>query len=319
MDGIENGNNSSSTAIHVGIAPWEVVARITNNNISHYQKAIAPDWDEQGNMPSPSIKNNILYLNTQTQSTRPFYGSGIVTYNCIYNNDTASYTPPSGGNIEVDPQFVNAALGDYHLKYSSPCIDAGDPNDAYTLEPEPNGGRINMGHYGNTANATGTFNIIAGSDLTKSATWSGYVIVTNNISTNGNPLTVNAGTKVFFDSAKTVTVDDEFTSQGTVNSPIIYRGYRPTDKMGGLILTGTKEPVLSYSWFNRANTALTFDEFNPENVPTFSNVLFENNTKGVYASKSSARFSASTFRLNGSGLVASESDIRISGSYFLRG
>jgi hypothetical protein len=37
---------------------------------------------------------------------------------------------------------------------NSPCIDAGDPNSDYSLEPAPNGGRINMGGYGNTQYAS---------------------------------------------------------------------------------------------------------------------------------------------------------------------
>ena len=36
---------------------------------------------------------------------------------------------------------------------TSPCIDAGDPNDDYSNEPDPNGGRINMGAFGNTDQA----------------------------------------------------------------------------------------------------------------------------------------------------------------------
>jgi parallel beta-helix repeat protein len=52
---------------------------------------------------------------------------------------------------------------DYHLQnlydgYSneSPCIDAGDPADDYSNEPEPNGHRINQGNYGNTSEAART-------------------------------------------------------------------------------------------------------------------------------------------------------------------
>ena len=37
---------------------------------------------------------------------------------------------------------------------NSPCIDAGDPNSAWSNEPSPNGGRINMGAYGNTLEAS---------------------------------------------------------------------------------------------------------------------------------------------------------------------
>ncbi len=61
--------------------------------------------------------------------------------------------------------------GDYHLKpqagrwdvvsesrviddVTSPCVDAGDPNSPVGDEPEPNGGRTNMGAYGGTAEAS---------------------------------------------------------------------------------------------------------------------------------------------------------------------
>jgi hypothetical protein len=97
------------------------------------------------------------------------------------------------GNIDVDPQFAapgrwedganpgvtetpdhaNAVWveGDYHLKsqagrwdtaseswvqdvVTSPCIDAGDPTIPVGEEPQPNGGRINLGAYGGTAEAS---------------------------------------------------------------------------------------------------------------------------------------------------------------------
>jgi len=76
-------------------------------------------------------------------------------------------------NIVVEPNDPNAIWvdGDYHLKseygrwdavsgswvmddVTSPCIDAGDPNSVVGDEPEPNGGRINMGAYGGTAEAS---------------------------------------------------------------------------------------------------------------------------------------------------------------------
>ncbi|MFH1614708.1 MAG: hypothetical protein ABIG61_06465 [Planctomycetota bacterium] len=59
--------------------------------------------------------------------------------------------------------------GDYHLKsdagrwtgtgwvldgVNSPCIDVGDPCAPVGVEPNPNGGRINMGAYGGTAEAS---------------------------------------------------------------------------------------------------------------------------------------------------------------------
>lgn len=70
-----------------------------------------------------------------------------------------------------DPLFVNAAELDFHLRSlgghldsathtwvndteTSPCIDAGDPASDYALEPAPNGGRVNLGAYGGTAEAS---------------------------------------------------------------------------------------------------------------------------------------------------------------------
>jgi hypothetical protein len=92
------------------------------------------------------------------------------------------------GNICADPDFARPGYwdpngtpdstrddswvdGDYHLKsqagrwdpnsqswvtdaVSSPCIDAGDPNAPICDEPQPNGGWIDMGAYGGTAEAS---------------------------------------------------------------------------------------------------------------------------------------------------------------------
>jgi predicted outer membrane repeat protein len=81
----------------------------------------------------------------------------------------------SAGTI-VPPGYANAVWvsGDYHVKsqaghwnagwkrwvvdeVTSPCIDTGDPNSPFDDEPEPNGGRINMGAYGGTAEASKSY------------------------------------------------------------------------------------------------------------------------------------------------------------------
>ena len=61
-----------------------------------------------------------------------------------------------GGNIDAIPLFVDRLNQNYHLQYLSPCVDAGDPASDYSMEPEPNGGRINLGAYGGTHEATMT-------------------------------------------------------------------------------------------------------------------------------------------------------------------
>jgi parallel beta-helix repeat protein len=75
------------------------------------------------------------------------------------------------GNLDVDPLFADATRLDVHLRSefgrwdpnsmawvsdetTSPCLDAGDPNTPVADEPLPNGGRVNMGAYGGTTEAS---------------------------------------------------------------------------------------------------------------------------------------------------------------------
>jgi len=78
-----------------------------------------------------------------------------------YNNVYGSFTWPYGGTVEgahsihVDPLFVNAAGGNFHLQASSPCIGAGastaiDPNIPvidYDGVSRPQGANWDMGAY----------------------------------------------------------------------------------------------------------------------------------------------------------------------------
>ena len=81
---------------------------------------------------------------------------------------------PGTGEISIDPLFADPNNGDYHLKsqagrfdpntqgwiqddVTSPCIDSGDPNSPIGYEPFPNGGIINMGAYGGTAQASKSY------------------------------------------------------------------------------------------------------------------------------------------------------------------
>ncbi len=92
----------------------------------------------------------------------------------IYCPTLADWQLASGqdaNSISTDPLFADPSTGDYHLQstagrwngsswvtdaQSSPCIDAGDPDYDYSDEPSYNGGRINMGAYGNTDEASKT-------------------------------------------------------------------------------------------------------------------------------------------------------------------
>jgi len=110
----------------------------------------------------PLITNSIFWNN----SNGDLFGC-TAQYSCIEE------TGAGVGNISSDPLFADALNGDYHLKSrngrwdpvsetwatddnTSPCIDAGDPVFGAMDEPDPCGGRINMGAYGGTAYASMT-------------------------------------------------------------------------------------------------------------------------------------------------------------------
>jgi hypothetical protein len=83
------------------------------------------------------------------------------TYSNIQMFDSEGYYDPDAvwpgeGNINKDTMFVNPIRYpfDFHLLSTSPCVNAGDPFADYSLEPAPNGGRINIGTYGGTVEAT---------------------------------------------------------------------------------------------------------------------------------------------------------------------
>jgi predicted outer membrane repeat protein len=119
------------------------------------------------------IRNTIIWGNEAgTGSTFAFkktagYDTITVTYsdidtlnkNWLFTGDSTDEEISINwdkGTIFQDPLFSSVYERNYKLHHASPCIDSGDPFDDFSLEPEPNGERINMGAYGGTAQATRT-------------------------------------------------------------------------------------------------------------------------------------------------------------------
>jgi len=109
------------------------------------------------------ITNSIIYNNAGIPIV---FGSPTINYTCI------EYGYAGIGILNEDPIFVDPENGDFHLQSTvgsyhggawlpdenySPCIDTGDPESPYENEPSPNGNRVNMGVYGNTAEASLTY------------------------------------------------------------------------------------------------------------------------------------------------------------------
>jgi hypothetical protein len=133
----------------------------------------------------PKLTNCIIWCNKDEQPQK--YSGTIATYSNIEGD--FRWIMPGKGNINEYPDFVDPGHrdnrgtpsdprddvwiegNDFHLmseaghwnpnsqswvkdNFTSFCIDAGDPNSPVAFEPYPNGGIINMGAYGSTAEAS---------------------------------------------------------------------------------------------------------------------------------------------------------------------
>ena len=82
-----------------------------------------------------------------------------VSYTDAFGNISGNYEAPlidptgTNGNISVDAELDALFLP----RICGPLVDQGNPAIAAITEPLPNGGRVNLGHLGNTASATRTF------------------------------------------------------------------------------------------------------------------------------------------------------------------
>lgn len=133
------------------------------------------------------VLDSIVWANTPTQIKLLGSASSLVAYTTVAGGW------PRDGNLRADPLFVLPGYwadpanlttvlpatdplavwveGDYHLMsqggrwdpisgtwvkdlLTSPCLDAGAPESPIGSEPVPNGGRINMGVYGGTSQAS---------------------------------------------------------------------------------------------------------------------------------------------------------------------
>jgi len=145
-------NNSISTNSADGgggISCWESSPTIRNNTISG-------NWANAGGGIECYYSNPTISNNTISGNWAYYHGGGIYCYNwssptianTILWEDTAPNGPelfvegghatvrycdvqggwPGTGNIDADPVFAGPYNKDFHLRWHSPCIDAGDPN-----------------------------------------------------------------------------------------------------------------------------------------------------------------------------------------------
>jgi uncharacterized membrane protein len=179
----DTGTKSSSIIIG-GIMADGFNALIENNVIDGVYGAGIVQKNVYSSAPSGSgyvltLRNNII-TNSRSSSGGSGYGvsneltgthSFALQNNCFYGNADGNYknAQASSFDIKADPQYADRNSHDYHLKsksgrwngkswvtdnIDSPCIDSGYSLSDYSAEPEDNGGRINIGAFGNTKYAS---------------------------------------------------------------------------------------------------------------------------------------------------------------------
>ncbi len=102
---------------------------------------------------SATIKNSIV---SGDQIGLRATGAGTLagSYDDLFGNQVDRQGATAGtGDLSAAVVFANATSHDYRLVGPQPTTDQGDPADAVGDEPTPNGGRINLGAYGGTADA----------------------------------------------------------------------------------------------------------------------------------------------------------------------
>jgi parallel beta-helix repeat protein len=204
-NGIYGFFNSGGVGIQVASTASAIVK---NNTVAHNELSgggvILYAFYIQGNLNSATVvQNNIAYNNDVGISISP---AGVLKgYNCSTSNTYGDFDGINGAatasDLNVDPVMVGPLSGDFRLKGLSPCIDAGNPADAFGDEPDPDGGRIDMGAYGGTSSATPsgsnpvTYVAISGSDTNDGSIGSPYRTIQKALnSALGTDVKVAAGT-----------------------------------------------------------------------------------------------------------------------------
>ncbi|HEY3412500.1 MAG TPA: right-handed parallel beta-helix repeat-containing protein [Armatimonadota bacterium] len=125
-----NSVTQNGSGIGAGVYLNRGTAYLINNTIA--SNVTAAGGDAGGIYAyecTATLANNIVAYN-QIGGISKTAGSVLtLRYNDVFSNTTYAYKglpDPLGTNIKVDPQLFNVPAGNYHLKSTSPCIDAGD-------------------------------------------------------------------------------------------------------------------------------------------------------------------------------------------------
>jgi len=149
-------NVALANTVAAGIAVWGGSPTIRNcifSNLVSPTGSQVDYWFSNDAATSPiNVSYSLLGAGWVDSGTRVNWGRGIIS------GDPAFAGPQDYHERSIAGRWNQSANGGYggwvNDSVSSPCIDAGDPASPYSSEPQPNGARVNMGAYGNTAQAS---------------------------------------------------------------------------------------------------------------------------------------------------------------------
>lgn len=153
------GANGTAILVNASANSTSKNVRLLHNTIYDTSKDGIALYNLTDPEPDGLIKHNII-ANTGVAGVRLSGNQTDLTvdFNCLYNCgiplvvNIPMYQMGSG-NIFNNPMFTAPGRSNFRLLADSPCVDAGDPSASYQYEPDPNGGRVNLGMYGNTPQA----------------------------------------------------------------------------------------------------------------------------------------------------------------------
>lgn len=99
-----------------------------------------------------TLENNIIVGHTDCGVTAWTGVALLASYNNVWNNGDNFCAPPTGShNISVDPEFIDANAGNYHVTFTAPVVDAGTVVGAPPIDKDgvsrPQGAGVDMGAY----------------------------------------------------------------------------------------------------------------------------------------------------------------------------
>jgi hypothetical protein len=206
-----------------------------------------------------------------------FYGSTNMASDMESMAELQRSRPGWRGNTVAEPHFANAAALDFRLLSPagyvsngvwvtnaalpySPGIDFGSLGDtAYTNEPAPHGGRVNIGLYGGTAEAS------------KSRTNDWFMALSFN--DGGNLVQTGHLEWVGGNYGPGTTVDLQFSTNNGASWSNIATGVAATDEIYNWV-PAASHPAVLWRVFNSTNASAVATNAKPFSVRTATNTVF---------------------------------------------